>query len=157
MKFRVGFGQDSHRFAENKGLFLGGAYFDEEKSLQANSDGDVILHALYNAISSALSEGSLGLVADLMCAQGEKKSAAYLEVVLQKMRSQGFTINNLAVSLETSAVKIDPKAQQIKQSLARILEIDFDQIGITATSGEALSDCGRGEGIACNVIVLLVG
>lgn len=142
--FHVGVGEDSHKFSNLGVLVLGGRKFKNYPKLLANSDGDVILHALYNAISSALGEGSLGQIADKMCESGIKDSRKYLEVVLDKMAKKGFEINNVSLSIEAERPKIDLIAAQLKKSLAEILNIKVDKIGITATTGEGMRDSGKG-------------
>ncbi|MBI4232056.1 2-C-methyl-D-erythritol 4-phosphate cytidylyltransferase, partial [Candidatus Peregrinibacteria bacterium] len=94
--FRIGIGQDSHMFDEKeKGLTLGGILLNEERKLQANSDGDVILHAIFNAISQALGDHSLGFYADEMCEKGVKDSKKYLDPLLKKMKAAKFKLNSL--------------------------------------------------------------
>lgn len=156
-EFLAGVGEDSHQFdTAQKGLSLGGICFDEYPKFQANSDGDVILHALINAISSALGMGSLSTFADQMCQQGVTDSKRYLEVILEKMHDRHFLINNISVSLECSQPKIEPILPQIKQSLSDLTDVSKDKIGITATSGEKMNEYGNGKGIKCTVIVSLV-
>ena len=86
--FRIGFGQDSHRFSLDKGkkLVLGGCIVPNEIGLEANSDGDLILHTLFNAISSAIGGKSLGFYADAMLENGVTDSREYLKVILKKLR-----------------------------------------------------------------------
>lgn len=151
--FRVGVGEDSHEFSDKGVLVLGGRKFKNYPKLRANSDGDVILHAFYNAISSAISEGSLGKVADKMCRFGIKDSRKYLEAVLKKMAKKGFKINNISLSIEANKPKFDPVASLLKERLSRILNIEVNKIGITATSGEGTRDFG--EGIRCTAYVSL--
>jgi 2-C-methyl-D-erythritol 2,4-cyclodiphosphate synthase len=156
---RVGMGQDSHRFedeASTKPLVLGGVVFPGHPGLQANSDGDVVLHAVFNALSQAIGKRSLGVYADPMCAKGITDSREYLRVALDMVRAAGYTVNNVGVSIEARRPKIEPKAGEMKTSLARLLDVAEDQVGITATSGEGLTAFGRGEGIQVLVIVSLV-
>jgi 2-C-methyl-D-erythritol 2,4-cyclodiphosphate synthase len=156
---RVGLGQDSHRFedeASTKPLVLGGVVFPGHPGLQANSDGDVVLHAVFNALSQAIGKRSLGVYADPMCAKGITDSREYLRVALDMVRAAGYTVNNVGVSIEARRPKIEPKAGEMKTSLARLLDVAEDQVGITATSGEGLTAFGRGEGIQVLVIVSLV-
>lgn len=153
---RIGLGHDSHRFAEKrKALFLGGLKISATGGLEGNSDGDVILHALTNAISSALGGGSLSTFSDAMCARGEKNSQKYLQVILDKMRAQDFVIENLAISIEGKKPKLEKHFFKIRQKLAALLKIDSAKIGLVATTGEELTSFGRGEGLQVFVVVLL--
>lgn len=155
--YRIGLGQDSHSFSsEEKGLTLAGVFFKDEKKLEANSDGDVILHAIFNAISQAIGEKSLGFYADPECEKGVKDSSKYLEIILKKMKKEKFKINSLGLMIEAKKPKFDPITLKLRQSLAKILDLDIRKIGITATTGEELTSFGQGLGIQCFAIVSLV-
>ena len=155
----VGIGEDSHRFMTlpltTKPLILGGIVVPEIPALRANSDGDVLLHALCNAISSALGAGSLGTYATALHRKGEKKSTAYLANVLARMKRARHTLQHIAISFEAAVPKIDPLVPRLKKNLTKLLGVSEARVGITATSGEGLTAFGRGEGIACRAIVLL--
>lgn len=156
---RVGLGQDSHPFEPDgsaKPLILGGVLFPGHPGLRANSDGDVVLHALFNALSQAIGGRSLGVYADPLCARGVTDSKAYLQVALDMVSRAGYTIGNVGVSIEAYRPRIEPMAEQMKESIAGLLGISADQVGITATSGEGLTAFGRGEGVQAFVIVSLI-
>jgi 2-C-methyl-D-erythritol 2,4-cyclodiphosphate synthase len=157
--FRVGLGQDSHRFAKTdvaKPLLLGGVKFDNEPALEAESDGDVILHAVFNALSQAVGGRSLGHYADPLCReQGITDSRRYLEIALQMTREKRYLIANVGVSIECRRPRIEPRAIEIKRNLAQLLGIAEGQVSITATSGEGLTAFGRGEGIQALAIAAL--
>lgn len=155
--FRTGIGQDSHHFdPDQKGLTIGGITLPEEQKLQANSDGDVILHAIFNALSQAIGEQSLGFYADPLCEQGVKDSKKYLEIILKKVDEENFQINSLGLMIECKRPKIDPISAQLKKSLSTLLNLSPSRIGITATSGENLTSFGAGMGIQCFAIISLV-
>ncbi|NLN04308.1 MAG: 2-C-methyl-D-erythritol 2,4-cyclodiphosphate synthase [Clostridiaceae bacterium] len=145
MEFRCAIGQDSHRFSEekNKPLVLGGIEF-EGKPLLANSDGDVVLHAVTNAISGISGVNILGDIADRMCQQGITDSKEYLKEALKYL---DWEIVNLSISIECKTPKISPRIKDMKESLAGLLNISEDRIGITATTGENLTAFGQGLGI----------
>ncbi len=153
---RIGFGMDSHRFetGSSKKLVLGGVVIDEP-GFMANSDGDVLLHALFNAVSQGLGERSIGHYADDMCKNGITDSREYLKVILKIMAERGYRLGNTGVMLEGKKPKIYMYHDAIKKSLSEILNIDGSMIGITATSGEDLTDFGRGLGMQCFCIVSL--
>lgn len=163
--FRVGIGQDSHYFevldADEKaagaalGLTLGGVFLKDEPAVKANSDGDVVLHAIFNALSQAIGDMSLGFYADEMCDNGIKDSKKYLEVILKKLKKEKFKINSLGLMIECKRPKIDPLVPKIKKSLSAILDLPPARIGVTATSGEELTSFGQGLGIQCFAIVSL--
>lgn len=155
--FRIGLGQDSHMFdPAERGLTLGGLSVPDLPKLKANSDGDVILHAIFNAISQAIGEMSLGFYADEQCEKGVTDSKKYLDIILKKMKTQGFKINSLGLMLECKKPKIDPLVPKLKKSLSSILNIESRRIGITATSGEHLTSFGTGLGIQCFAIASLL-
>ena len=157
---RISFGMDSHRFVKedddekDKKLILGGIEA-EGKGFKANSDGDVILHALFNAISQGLGERSISCYADSMCENGIKNSEEYLKVMLKIMNERGYSINNVGIMLEGKIPKILPIEDKIKENLVKILDISEEDIGITATTGEELTAFGKGLGMQCFCVVSL--
>ncbi|SFV76716.1 2-C-methyl-D-erythritol 2,4-cyclodiphosphate synthase [hydrothermal vent metagenome] len=152
MKFKTGLGQDSHAFEDNnKPLLLAGIDFDFNQGLRANSDGDVLLHALTNAISSITGVNILGTKADELCQQGVTDSSEYLKLTLLNLHN--WDIQHVAISIECLMPKISPKINEMKANLAKLLNISTADIGITATTGEGLTSFGRGEGIQVLCIV----
>jgi 2-C-methyl-D-erythritol 4-phosphate cytidylyltransferase/2-C-methyl-D-erythritol 2,4-cyclodiphosphate synthase len=154
---RIGFGMDSHRFAEDeeKRMVLAGVEIEGEKGFKANSDGDIILHALFNAISQGLGERSISHYADSMCENGIKDSREYLKVILKIMEERGYAIGNVGIMCEGKRPNISQNEEKLKESLSQILSLDKKQIGITATSGEELSAFGKGVGMQCFCVVTL--
>lgn len=156
--FRVGFGQDSHRFSKDpqKKLVLGGVLISGESGLEANSDGDVVAHALCSALEQAIGGEFFSIYTDEMCRKGITNSLEYLEVALSHVKEKGYIINNMGISFECQRPKIIPIASEIKEKLVAVLEISEDRIGINATSGEDLTPFGKGEGIQVFAIVSLM-
>lgn len=153
---RVGIGLDSHKFTDKpKELVLGGVVIPDERGLDANSDGDVILHSLFNALSSAVGGKSLGFYADPLCNKGIKNSAVYLKIVLGMLKEKGFKINNIGIMIEAKKPRLDEYEELIKEGIGELCNIDSSKIGITATSGEELTAFGKGEGIQVFSIVSL--
>ncbi|MCK5282252.1 MAG: 2-C-methyl-D-erythritol 4-phosphate cytidylyltransferase [Nanoarchaeota archaeon] len=155
---RIGFGMDSHRFVgedDNKKLVIGGIEIEGEKGFDANSDGDVIMHALFNAISQGLGERSISHYADEMCEKGVKDSKEYLKVILKIMEERGYSIGNIGIMLEGKRPMISEHEDRIKENISSIVSLDKDKIGITATSGEALSAFGKGLGMQCFCVISL--
>ena len=152
MKIKTGLGQDSHAFSDNKKpLILAGVNFKHSQGLSANSDGDVVLHAVTNAISSITGINILGSKADKLCQQGVKDSAEYLKLAYQDLNN--WQIQHIAISIECLTPKISPLIDDMKLSIAKILNIATDDVGITATTGEGLNAFGKGEGIQVFSIV----
>lgn len=145
---KVAIGQDSHKIDyENtsKKLILGGVEFEEEFSLLANSDGDVVLHAITNAVSGITCKNILGKVADDMCKNGIIDSERYLKEALKYLDEK---IIHLSISIECKTPKIAPKIEEMRENIARILDIKLSSVGITATTGEGLTEFGKGNGIS---------
>lgn len=150
---KVAIGQDSHRIDYNhkdKNLILGGVEFQENYSLSANSDGDVILHAITNAVSGITGKNILGKVADDMCKKGITNSEEYLKEALKYLKEK---IVHVSMSIECQTPKISPKIEEIRKNIARILQIEENSVGITATTGEGLTELGKGNGIGVFVIL----
>jgi 2-C-methyl-D-erythritol 2,4-cyclodiphosphate synthase len=146
MKFKTGIGQDSHAFEKNnKPLLLAGIDFSYKQGLRANSDGDVLLHALTNAISSITGVNILGAKADKLCQQGITDSSEYLKLALADLKN--IELQHIAIAIECLVPKISPKIDAMKINLANLLNLNVDDIGITATTGEGLTAYGKGEGI----------
>ena len=154
MSERFAIGQDSHSFEKDpakqyaKPLVLGGIVFDDMPCLSANSDGDVVLHALTNAISGITCKNILGGRADEMCRAGITDSAMYLKAAMEDLEAAGGSIVNVSVSIEAARPKFFGRIPEMRESLAKLLCIAPDRCGITATSGEGLTAFGHGEGIA---------
>lgn len=143
---KVAIGQDSHRIDyENsmKKLMLAGVEFQEDFSLVANSDGDVVLHALTNAVSGITGQNILGKVADEMCQKGILDSEMYLKEALQYLEEK---IVHVSISIEAKVPKMSPKIDEMRKNIARILEIEEKNVGITATTGESLTQVRRRKG-----------
>ena len=147
-------GQDSHRFTEeDKPLVLGAFLLPGEKGLLANSDGDVLLHALTNAVSGLTGRNILGPVADELCREGITDSRVYLEEALKDLRAMGGRILHVSFSLEALRPRLVPHIPAIRSRVAELLDISPAHVGLTATSGEGLSAFGRGEGIQVFCII----
>jgi len=155
---RVGFGADSHRFERSfsKSLMLGGVQISDTGGLEAKSDGDVVLHAFFNALSQAIGGESLGYYADPLHRQGIADSREYLKVALDLVRHAGCRVHNVGIMIEAAKPHVsNGKIAEMKASIARLASVNMKDVGITFTSGEGLTSFGRGEGIQAQVIVSL--
>ncbi len=143
-------GQDSHAFdtKTTKPLILGGIEFENSCGLRANSDGDVVLHAVTNAISGITGRNILGKVADDMCKSGTLDSACYLQVAIDDLAKTSYKINHLSISIECLKPKMAPYIDAMKDNIAKLLGVTTSDIGITATTGEGLTQFGQGLGIS---------
>lgn len=151
LKFRVGIGQDSHRFLPDdttKLFVLGGVIFEDVPGLSADSDGDVIFHSICNAITSLTHVPILGGIAIELCRKdGITDSQVYLERALDTLKTQ--TVQHVALTIEGKRPKIQSRIEEIRENIARVMKLDPSQVGLTATSGDGLTDFGCGEGLQC--------
>jgi 2-C-methyl-D-erythritol 2,4-cyclodiphosphate synthase len=150
-------GQDSHRFEEQpsgKPLMLGGILFDGAPALAGNSDADVLLHALVNAISGVTAVVVLGPRTDEMCKAGVTDSAEYVKEAMKHLT--GLRITHVSCSLECARPKIGPKIGAVRERIAGLLGISPVNVAFTAHTGEGLTAFGKGEGIFASVIVTAV-
>lgn len=156
MIVKTGIGQDSHRFEleKKKKLMIAGVCFDDQNGLKGNSDADVVLHALCNSISSISGETILGPVSDKMCKEGITDSAEYLKVALKSLST--YKITHVSISLECLKPKINPKIPEMKKKIATLMNLMPEDIGITATTGEGLTDFGKGLGIQAFSVITVI-
>lgn len=157
MKVKTGLGLDSHRFIEGdsaKPLILGGVIFNDAPALSGNSDADVILHAVTDAISGVTGVTVIGAVADKLCRDGITDSKAYLTVALESLGD--WRLTHVSIVLECLRPKIDPKVPVLRASVAGLLGLEIADVCVTATTGEQLNDVGRGLGIHASVIVTAI-
>ena len=157
-RIKVGFGHDSHRFVASsveKPLRLGGVIIPDAPGLEGNSDADVVLHALGRAIDSVTGVPVIGPVSDALCRQGITDSRAYVRASLEHLPT-GARITHVAISIEGSRPRLRPWIEAMRQSIADILQIPSSDVGVTVTSGEALTPFGRGEGLQVWAVVTVV-
>ena len=155
--FRVGIGQDSHRFSKvRKPLVLGGVEISKSGGLEGKSDADAILHSLCNAISSATGGDSLSTWSDEMCQRGIKDSREYLKFIVREVSGKNYQIVNVSVAVEAKKPRVElVSIKKMKETISGILSITSDSVGITFTSGEGLTVFGKGLGIQSISQVLL--
>ncbi len=154
--FVTGLGEDSHRFTtQKKALVLGGYTCNDQGGFEANSDGDVILHALCNAISSLTGKPVLGPRADALCRQGKTNSRTYLALALEDLQNDNreWELHHIAISLEGARPKIIPLQEKIRDSVAALIGLEAEDVGITANTGEDLTAFGQGQGLRCTVVL----
>lgn len=156
--FRTGIGQDSHRFLSadsTKPCMIAGIIFEDVPGLDADSDGDIVYHAICNAITSLSGVPILGGIARDLCRKdGITDSQVYLEQALETLGMQ--KIVHVALSIEGKRPYFEEKIDQMKKKIASVLKIKPTAVGITATSGDGLTDFGCGDGLQCFCIMTTV-
>ena len=156
MKIRIGHGFDVHRFGGEGPCTLGGVKVPYEKGLVAHSDGDVLIHAVCDAILGALAFGDIGhFYPDNDDKFLNIDSRILLRDVYLKIKTLGFVIGNVDVTVLAQVPKLAPYEQKMRENLAEDLQTDLQNVSIKATTTEKLGFVGRKEGIAVEAVVLL--
>ena len=155
--FRIGFGYDAHCLAEGRPLILGGIEIPFPMGLLGHSDADVLTHAVMDAILGALAMGDLGQhFPDTDPAHKDADSLSMLEAVMGWAIRDGFSVNNLDVTLVAEKPRLSSHLADMKTRLAQVLGVPSGQVNIKATTTEGMGFCGRQEGIAAYAVVSLV-
>ena len=155
--FRIGHGFDVHAFGGEGPVTLGGVKIDYPQGLLAHSDGDVVLHAVADALLGAVALGDIGHhFPDTDAAFKGIDSRILLRKVFADVKAQGYAIGNLDVTIMAQAPKMAPHIEAMRQVLAADLDTQFSQVNVKATTTEKLGFVGRKEGIAVEAVVLLV-
>jgi len=153
---RIGTGYDVHAFCEGKYLTLGGIKIPFNKSFAAHSDGDVLIHAIVDALLGALALGDIG---QHFPPNDEKwkdcESSIFLNHSLSLIKKEDYQVNNIDATIICELPKMQGHIPAIRKNLASILHLDMSQISVKATTTEKLGFCGRGEGVAVQAICLL--
>lgn len=153
---RIGQGFDVHGFGEGDHVVIGGVHIPYTQGLVAHSDGDVLLHALSDALLGALALGDIGhLFPDTSQDWVDADSRDLLRQVMKRIKEQGYEVGNVDTTIIAQAPKMAPHIEQMKINIAEDLGISSDRVGVKATTTERLGFTGRGEGIACQAICLL--
>ena len=156
-QWKVGIGQDSHRFLpidSSKPCILAGLIFEDVPGLAADSDGDVVFHAICNAITSVSGVPILGGIAiDLCHKDGITDSQVYLEKAMETLGNM--RIEHVALSIEGKRPRLQMHSLAMRQNIAKVLKISIEQVGLTITSGDGLTDFGCGEGLQCFCILTI--
>lgn len=153
---RVGIGYDAHRFVVGRGLVLGGVDVPHDRGLEAFSDGDVIVHAVMDAILGAAGLGDIGQ----HFPPGEPQykdvsSLKLLERVVAMVTERGLSIGNIDVAVLAEQPRLNPHMAEMKANIGRAAGIDSSLVGLKATTNEGMGFVGRGEGIAAYAVALL--
>ncbi|WP_345845763.1 2-C-methyl-D-erythritol 2,4-cyclodiphosphate synthase [Shewanella algae] len=158
MNIRIGHGFDVHKFGGEPPLVLGGVEVPHHTGLLAHSDGDVVLHAISDAILGAMALGDIGKhFPDTDAEFKGADSRVLLRHCYRLALDKGFRLGNLDVTIIAQAPKMAPHIVAIRQMLAEDLHTDLDSINVKATTTEKLGFTGRGEGIAVEAVVLMFG
>ncbi|MFC1579662.1 2-C-methyl-D-erythritol 2,4-cyclodiphosphate synthase [Thermodesulfobacteriota bacterium] len=156
--FRIGFGYDVHRLVEGRALILGGVEIPHHKGLLGHSDADLLTHSIIDAILGALAKGDIGRhFPDTDPAYKDAQSLSLLKKVMEWVREEGYSINNVDATIVAESPKLAPHILPMREMLAKDLRINLDQMSIKATTSEGLGFCGREEGMGAYAVVSLRG
>lgn len=153
---RIGHGFDVHRFKEGDHVMLAGVRVPHKRAVEAHSDGDVILHALCDAMLGAAGLGDIGMFfppSDPQYANMDSKK--FVEEVYARVKSEGYVMGNVDITLVAQAPKIGSYRDQMRATIANLLDVELNAVNIKATTTEGLGYCGREEGLAAYAVVLL--
>lgn len=156
MSYRIGQGIDFHQLAEGRELWLGGIQIPHTKGCVAHSDGDVLLHAICDAMLGAVSLGDIGQhFPDTDETYKNADSKVLLRRCYGMVREKGFWLVNIDCTLLLQAPKIRPYVEQMQRTIANVLHMNMEDISIKATTAEKLSFIGREEGVVATANILL--
>lgn len=153
---RVGHGYDIHARTEGDHVILGGVHIDCDFGLRAHSDGDVVLHALADALLGAAGLGDIGyLFPDTDPVWRDADSRELVADVVRRIRSSGWAPSNIDITLIAERPRIAEHVGAMRAVIAGQLNIEIDAVNVKATTNEGVGSLGRGEGVAAHAVVLL--
>jgi len=156
MQYRIGIGHDTHQLQPGLKLIIGGLEIPHDQGCVAHSDGDVLLHALTDAILGALAWGDIGeWFPDTDPAYRGADSRVLLQQVLERVYGEGWKIGNVDCILFAQRPRLSPLKASIRESLAEILLVPALQVSVKAKTGERVGPIGREEAISAEVVALL--
>lgn len=156
MNYRIGQGFDIHQFCPNKPMMLGGVEIPDVPGFKGHSDGDVLLHAIIDAIIGALALGDIGQwFPDTDPAYKDADSRQLLKAVLADSRVAKWHIANLDCTITTQIPKLSPHIQKMREMLKDLLNIDISCVSVKAKTNEHLDAIGEGKAASAQAVVLL--
>lgn len=156
MQFRVGHGYDAHKWGADKPLILGGVTIPSERGLVAHSDGDVVLHAITDAVLGAVALGDIGRhFPDTDPRFANADSMRLLKHAVELAAGEGYQVGNADITIVAQAPKMAPHVTAMKAAIAQGLAVDSNAVNVKATTTEKLGFVGREEGLACHCVVMM--
>lgn len=154
---RIGCGYDSHRFMPGDHVMLGGVKIPFTQGVAAHSDGDVLLHAIVDALLGAAALGDIGQhFPDTDPRYAGFSSSDFLREVMDLLQAQHYRVGNVDATVILELPKLNPRIQAIREHLANLLSVSMTQVSVKATTNEKMGFIGRGEGIAAMSVVTLI-
>lgn len=150
---RFGIGYDVHKLAQGRKLILGGVEISHELGLEAHSDGDVLIHAIMDALLGAAALGDIGQHFPMTPEFKDISSVELLKRVCALIKEKGYTIGNVDSIVVAQKPKLAPHILQMRERLAEVMQIDVDAVSVKATTEEGLGFTGTEQGIASYAVV----
>lgn len=153
---RIGQGYDVHQLAEGRPFILGGVEIEHDRGLLGHSDADVLLHTITDAALGAIGGGDIGKhFPDTDPEFKDADSRKLLTHIWEYVKEQGYELGNVDCTVIAQKPKLAPYIEQMRESIASLLEADISQVNVKATTSEHLGFTGREEGIAALAVILL--
>ncbi len=156
MNFRIGQGYDAHKLTAGNGFVLGGVKIKSDKTIIAHSDGDVLVHAIIDAILGAASLGDIG---QLFPSNNQKykdvSSLLLLKEVFDLLKTKGYLISNIDSTVIIESPKLSEYRMQMEQNIANVLELDKNQVSVKFTTTEGLGFEGVRKGVSAQAVCLV--
>tara|TARA_B100000902_G_scaffold383150_1_gene421653 strand:- start:51 stop:533 length:483 start_codon:yes stop_codon:yes gene_type:complete len=153
---RVGMGYDVHQLKDNIPFILGGINLDYKKGIDAHSDGDIIFHALADALLGAAGLGDIGhFFPDTDLKYQNMDSSLILCSVLKKLQDLSFIVVNVDITIVLEKPKLQLVVPDIQKSISKFLKIDLTRINVKATTSEGMGFIGKENGLACYAVTLI--
>ena len=157
LPFRIGHGFDLHRLEPGHKLIVGGEHLPHDRGCDAHSDGDVVYHSVTDAILGALTQQDIGqLFPDNDPKWKGADSFIFVEEAVKRMKSAGYQIGNMDITIILQRPKLSPHKDQIRENLAKLLDCQLDQVNIKGKTHEKVDSLGENRSIACHVVTLLI-
>lgn len=154
--FRMGQGYDVHAFGEGQKIVIGGVVIPHHRGLVAHSDGDVLLHALCDALLGAAALGDIGRhFPDTDASYKGANSRELLRLVVAKLKAEGYRVGNVDMTVIAQKPKMAPHIEHMVENIAADLQVPLNCVNVKATTTEKLGFTGREEGIAAEAVALL--
>ncbi len=157
MTIRIGFGYDTHRFTEGDHIVIGGEKIIFSQGVDAHSDGDVLLHAICDALLGAASLGDIGKhFPDTKPEFKDIESTLLLENVVRKIEKINYVVGNVDSTIILERPKLNEHIHTIQMNISKLLKIPINYVNIKATTNEGMGFIGRGEGVAAFAVTTLL-
>lgn len=157
MDIRIGNGYDVHKLVEGRDLILGGVKIEHEKGLLGHSDADVLIHAILDAILGAMAKEDIGYhFPDTSDDYLDIDSRVLLRRVYAMVKEEGYSISNIDATVIMQRPKLRPYIDEMRENIAKDLELSIDRVSVKATTTENLGFEGREEGVSCIASTILL-